>query len=51
MEQFHGTTVLAVIKDGKIAMGGDGQVTFNNTVLKGNAKKVRKIADGKILVG
>jgi ATP-dependent HslUV protease subunit HslV len=51
MEIFHGTTVLAVIKDGKIAMGGDGQVTFANTVLKSNARKVRRIFDGKILVG
>ena len=51
MEQFRGTTVLAVLKDGKLAMGGDGQVTFANTVLKANARKVRRIYDGKILVG
>jgi ATP-dependent HslUV protease subunit HslV len=51
MEQFQGTTVLAVLKDNKLAMGGDGQVTFANTVLKSNARKVRTIFDGKIIVG
>jgi ATP-dependent HslUV protease subunit HslV len=51
MEQFRGTTVLAVLKDGKLAMGGDGQVTFANTILKANARKVRRIYDGKIIVG
>ncbi|MBN1524445.1 MAG: ATP-dependent protease subunit HslV [Spirochaetales bacterium] len=51
IQQFRGTTILAVLKNGKLAMGGDGQVTFNNTVLKGNARKVRKIADGSIVVG
>ncbi len=50
-EQFRGTTILAVVRDGKLALGGDGQVTFNNTVLKANARKVRRILDGKILVG
>jgi ATP-dependent HslUV protease, peptidase subunit HslV len=49
--QFRGTTVIAVRKDGKVAMAGDGQVTLGNTVIKGNAKKVRKIFEGKILVG
>jgi ATP-dependent HslUV protease subunit HslV len=51
MEQFQGTTVLAVLKDGRLALGGDGQVTFNNTVLKSNARKVRRLFDGKIIVG
>jgi ATP-dependent HslUV protease subunit HslV len=51
MDQFHGTTVLAVLRDGQLALGGDGQVTFNNTILKGNARKVRRIFDGKILIG
>ncbi|MBN2352008.1 MAG: ATP-dependent protease subunit HslV [Spirochaetales bacterium] len=50
-DQFHGTTILAVLRDGKLALGGDGQVTYNNTVLKSNARKVRRIFDGKILVG
>ncbi len=45
------TTVLVVRKDGKTCMGGDGQITFGNTVLKHTAKKVRKIYHGKVLVG
>lgn len=48
---FHGTTIIAVKKDGKVAMAGDGQVTLGNTVMKGNARKVRKIFDDKIIVG
>jgi ATP-dependent HslUV protease subunit HslV len=51
MEQFRGTTVLAVLKDGTLALGGDGQVTYANTILKANARKVRRLYDGKILVG
>ncbi|ORC34284.1 HslU--HslV peptidase proteolytic subunit [Marispirochaeta aestuarii] len=51
MNQMKATTILAVRKDGKTAMAGDGQVTLGNTVMKGNAKKVRTIYDGKILVG
>jgi ATP-dependent HslUV protease subunit HslV len=51
MRQFKGTTILAVLKDGKLAIGGDGQVTLANTVMKANARKVRTIYDGKILVG
>lgn len=50
-EQFRGTTILAVKKNGSVAMAGDGQVTLGETVMKGNAKKVRTIYDGKILVG
>jgi ATP-dependent HslUV protease, peptidase subunit HslV len=45
------TTVIGVIRDGKVAMGADGQVSFNNTVMKGNAKKVRKLYNNKILCG
>ena len=45
------TTVLAVRKDGRVAMGGDGQVTMGDTVVKGSARKVRKLKDGKILAG
>ena len=45
------TTVLVVRKDGKTCMGGDGQITFGNSVLKHTAKKVRKIYHGKVLVG
>jgi ATP-dependent HslUV protease subunit HslV len=49
--EFHHTTVLAVRKDGKVAIAGDGQVTLDKMVVKGGAKKVRKIADDKVLVG
>jgi ATP-dependent HslUV protease subunit HslV len=45
------TTVIGLIKDGKAALGSDGQVTFSNTVLKHNTKKVRKIYDNKVLAG
>jgi len=48
---FKGTTVVAVRKDGKVAVAGDGQVTFGNTVLKKNARKVRKLYKGKVIVG
>ena len=51
MKSFRGTTVIAVRRNGKVAMAGDGQVTLGNTIMKGNARKVRKIFDGKILVG
>ena len=49
--KFHGTTILVVRRDGKTVMGGDGQVTFGSTVLKGNARKVRKLGEGKVLAG
>jgi ATP-dependent HslUV protease subunit HslV len=45
------TTVLAVRKDGRVAMGGDGQVTLGDTVVKGSARKVRMLKDGKFLAG
>jgi ATP-dependent HslUV protease subunit HslV len=48
---FHATTVVAVKKDGHVAVAGDGQVTFANTVMKHRAKKVRRIHDGKVLAG
>ena len=51
MEQFHATTVLCVRKDGRIAMGGDGQVTLGNTVMKSQAVKIRKLAEGDVLAG
>jgi ATP-dependent HslUV protease subunit HslV len=47
----HSTTILAVRKDGAIAMGGDGQVTLGNTVMKGNARKVRRLYNDKVLAG
>jgi ATP-dependent HslUV protease subunit HslV len=51
MKAFHATTILAVRKDGKLAMGGDGQVTVGDTVMKQRAVKVRALADGKVLAG
>ncbi|MBI9103245.1 MAG: ATP-dependent protease subunit HslV [Spirochaetales bacterium] len=48
---MHSTTILAVNKDGKVAMAGDGQVTLGNTTMKGNARKVRTMNDGQVLVG
>jgi len=48
---IRSTTVLAVRKDGRVAMGGDGQVTLGDTVVKGSARKVRVLKDGKILAG
>ncbi len=47
----HGTTIIAVRRNGAVAMGGDGQVTLGATVMKGNAKKVRRLFDGKVLAG
>ncbi len=48
---IHATTVLALLKDGQLAIGADGQATFGNTVAKSNVRKVRKLQDGKIAVG
>jgi len=48
---FKGTTILCVRKNGKVAIAGDGQVTLGNTVMKHNAKKIRKMYDDKILSG
>ena len=48
---FRGTTILCVRRDGKVAIGGDGQVTFGNTVLKHNAKKIRRMYNDKIVAG
>ena len=47
----HSTTILAVRKNGTVAMGGDGQVTLGNTVMKGNARKVRRLYNDKVLAG
>ncbi|MCX7775455.1 MAG: ATP-dependent protease subunit HslV [Spirochaetaceae bacterium] len=49
--ELHGTTILAVRKDGHVAMAGDGQVTMNTTVLKHNARKIRTTFGGKVLCG
>jgi len=50
-EEIRSTTVVAVRKDGKVAMAGDGQVTMGNTVMKNNARKVRRLNDGKVICG
>ena len=47
----HGTTILAVRREGAVAMAGDGQVTLGNTVMKGNARKVRRLYDDKVIAG
>jgi ATP-dependent HslUV protease subunit HslV len=47
----HGTTILTVRRNGAVAMGGDGQVTLGNTVMKGNARKVRRLFNDKVLAG
>ena len=47
----HGTTILGVRRDGIVAIGGDGQVTLANTVMKGNARKVRLLGNGKVIGG
>ncbi|MGQ0658813.1 MAG: ATP-dependent protease subunit HslV [Chromatiales bacterium] len=51
MEQFHGTTVLCVRRRDIVVMGGDGQVSLGQTVLKGNARKVRRLHEDKVLAG
>lgn len=51
MEQYHGTTILSVRRNGQAVIGGDGQVSFNNTILKGNARKVRRLYHEKVLAG
>src|SRR3954465_13960842 len=48
---FHGTTILSVRRNGVVVIGGDGQVSMGNTVMKGNARKVRPLYDGKVLAG
>ena len=51
MEKIHSTTILAVRHNGRAAIGGDGQVTLGNVVMKHDAHKIRKLADGRVLVG
>lgn len=51
MEQFHGTTILSVRRGASVALGGDGQVTLGNIVIKGGAKKVRRLYQERILAG
>jgi ATP-dependent HslUV protease subunit HslV len=51
MEQYHGTTILSVRRGNSVAMGGDGQVTLGNVVIKSTARKVRRLYQGRILAG
>ena len=51
MDQFRGTTIVSVRNGKQVVVGGDGQVSVGNTILKGNARKVRRLFDGKILAG
>jgi ATP-dependent HslUV protease subunit HslV len=51
MEQFHGTTILSVRRGNRVALGGDGQVTLGNVVLKASARKVRRLYHDRILAG
>jgi ATP-dependent HslUV protease subunit HslV len=51
MEQFHGTTIVSARRDGKVALGGDGQVTLGNIVVKASARKVRRLYHDRLLAG
>lgn len=51
MEQFHGTTILSVRRGSVVALGGDGQVTLGNVVIKGSARKVRRLYQDRVLAG
>lgn len=51
MQQFEGTTILSVRKEDSVVIGGDGQVSLGNTIMKGNARKVRRMFNDKILAG
>jgi ATP-dependent HslUV protease subunit HslV len=51
VEQFRGTTILAVRRDQRVVIGGDGQVTLGNVVMKGNARKVRRLYGGNVIAG
>jgi ATP-dependent HslUV protease subunit HslV len=51
MQQIHGTTIVCVHRNGKVALGGDGQVTLGATIMKANARKVRRLKGGSVLAG
>jgi ATP-dependent HslUV protease subunit HslV len=51
MDQFRGTTIVSVRRNGRVVIGGDGQVSLGNTVMKGNARKVRRLANGRVIAG
>jgi len=51
MEQFKGTTIVSLRRDGNVALGGDGQVSLGNTIMKGNARKIRRLYNDKVIAG
>jgi ATP-dependent HslUV protease subunit HslV len=51
MDSFHATTIVCVRRDGRVVIGGDGQVTLGNTVMKANARKIRRLGKGDVLAG
>ena len=51
MSDFHGTTIVCVRRAGRVALGGDGQVTLGDKIMKGNARKVRRLHEGQVLAG
>jgi len=51
VSDFHGTTIVCVRRDGRVALGGDGQVTLGDKVMKNNARKVRRLHNGEVLAG
>ncbi|NVJ64971.1 MAG: ATP-dependent protease subunit HslV [Gammaproteobacteria bacterium] len=51
MQQYRGTTILSVRRNGKVVIGGDGQVSLGNTIMKGNARKVRRLYNGQVIAG
>jgi ATP-dependent HslUV protease subunit HslV len=51
LDQYRGTTILSYRRDGKVVIGGDGQVSMGNTVMKGNARKVRRLYNGNVVAG
>lgn len=51
MQQFEGTTIVSVRRKGQVVLGGDGQVTLGNTIMKANANKVRRLYNGKVIAG
>lgn len=51
MEQYHGTTIISVRKDNSVSLGGDGQVTLGNIIIKSTAKKVRRLYNNKVIAG
>jgi len=51
MEQYRGTTILSYRRNGQVVIGGDGQVSLGNTVMKGNARKVRRLYNNKVIAG